>query len=134
MKEIEFNSLEGLIITNIQLNYTSDISNWDMNSDAILFETNDNRKFKLGHYQSCCESVGIEEIHGEVEDLLNSPILLAEEVISYSEPAEEDSWDESTTWSFYKLSTIKGSVTIRWHGSSNGYYSETVDFVELKDE
>jgi len=102
--------------------------------------------YKMFHQQSCCESVSIDDICGDLNDLINSPILQAEETSSYDfEPinnfasfqkaidAENDLFYEkdSQTWTFYKISTIKGSVTIRWYGSSNEYYSESVDFVKI---
>jgi hypothetical protein len=60
--------------------------------------------------------------------------LICEESTSVNECPEGleiDDWEESYTWTFYKMSTIKGSVTIRWFGSSNGYYSERVDFIKV---
>jgi hypothetical protein len=39
------------------------------------------------HDQDCCESVRIEEIIGDLKDLIGSPILEAEEVSSDDEPA-----------------------------------------------
>lgn len=97
-------------------------------NDALRFAMEDGDVFRLSHHQSCCESVYIEDICGDLEDLIDTPILVAEERTTKD---EEDEYGESR-WTFYELRTIKGSVTIRWHGSSNGYYSISVDFDKMK--
>lgn len=94
----------------------------------VRFTTTDGVSYALYHEQDCCESVTLEDICGDLNDLVGSPILVAEEV-SNEEGAKSD--DESYTWTFYKFSTIKGSVTLRWYGTSNGYYSERVDFARI---
>lgn len=99
-----------------------------VNPDNIVFITNDNKKYMMYHNQDCCESVTIESIVGDVEDLIGSPILLADES---SSSGEESDYGDSFTWTFYKFATIKGYVDIRWYGYSNGYYSESVDFEEI---
>lgn len=98
--------------------------------DRLVFTLDTGEQFMLWHRQSCCESVYIEDIVGELSDLVGSPILMAEEVSSEQQTPDglPDYKDESFTWTFYKLATIKGYVTIRWYGSSNGYYSESVDW------
>ena len=104
----------------------------DNYGDELVFETVDGRTFKLLHYQDCCEDVVIDDIVGDLNDLVGSPILLAEESVSDSEYSDE--WYGSVTWTFYKFATIKGYVDVKWHGSSNGYYSESVDFAEVDSE
>ena len=104
----------------------------EIGSDAILFTCSDGKKFRMCHYQSCCESVSVEDIWGDISDLIGSPILMAEEVTSNENPEDvTPEKQDSFTWTFYKLATIKGSVTIRWYGESNGYYSESVDFEKV---
>lgn len=89
--------------------------------DRLVFEGQDG-KFIFNHHQDCCESVRIEDITGDLTDLVNSPILFADE----SSHEGEDDYG-SSTWTFYKFATINGWVDVRWLGESNGYYSESVD-------
>jgi len=114
----------------------------DKSNNEIIFIVNDNEKYKMYHSQDCCESVVIDDIIGDMQDLVGSEILLSEEVSSSdfekewlsSMPEDDKRWLESYTWTFYKLATIKGYVDIRWYGESNGYYSESVDFKKSKED
>jgi hypothetical protein len=102
----------------------------------IRFVTVDGDIYRMFHYQDCCESVYVESVVGDVQDLVGEPILVAEEVTSYDNPedAEVSEYQESFTWTFYKLATRKGYVDIRWYGESNGYYSERVSFEKNGEE
>jgi len=99
--------------------------------DEIIFKCSDGSEYRMYHSQDCCEHVYIEDINGELSDLVGSPILQAEESMSSGDSLDDY---ESSTWTFYKFATIKGYVTIRWYGSSNGYYSESAQFSKVKEE
>ena len=98
-------------------------------NDSIYFTTSDGKKYKMYHRQDCCECVDIDDVCGEVVNLIGQPLLMAEEISC--DNGAKDKWDDSYTWTFYKLATINGYVTIKWYGTSNGYYSESVDFEEV---
>lgn len=91
-------------------------------NDEIHFHLTDDHYVRMYHEQDCCESVSIEDIAGDLGDLVGTPLLLVEEVSN-----EQDEDDYHETWTYYRFRTIKGSVDIRWYGTSNGYYSESID-------
>ena len=100
-------------------------------SDEMLFETAEGARFVFGHWQNCCERVDINDITGDLEDLVGEPLLIAEEVSGETPVDFDEDNHESVSWTFYKFATRKGYVDVRWLGESNGYYSESVDlFVE----
>lgn len=117
---MDFKTLEGRTLKSIQ----------QIGDDVIEFVTVEGGLYRMFHSQDCCESVVVDDISGDLTDLVGTPILLAEEAESDEPPAGREN-GESDTWTFYKLRTIKGSVDIRWHGSSNGYYSESVEFEKV---
>lgn len=104
------------------------IDGMEKHNDVIIFTLDNGKRFKMYHEQYCCEGVYIDDVIGNYKDLLDTPILHAEECTKDGDCKEDD---ESATWTFYKLSTIKGYVDLRWYGTSNGYYSVDVDFKEI---
>ncbi len=114
----QFDSMIGSTIASIQ---------GKAGSEELSFYATDGRVFRFYHEQDCCESVDVEDITGDLEDLLGSPLVEAEEVSNADAPVLDC---ESYTWTFYRFGTAKGSVTVRFLGTSNGYYSEGVSFHE----
>lgn len=125
-KEVPFDTLKDMTLTDVVVKMP----------DEIIFTTLGGQKFGMIHEQECCESVEIDDICGDFKDLLGEPLLVAEETSNSSDsPKYDGDKDEYWTWTFYKLRTRKGDVTIRWYGASNGYYSESVSFFRIpKDE
>ena len=108
----------------------SHITGCSNGSERIEFVTTDGETYVMQHIQDCCESVSVDDINGDYLDLIDTPILEAEER-SNDEGVRDAEYDESFTWTFYYIATIKGSVLIKWYGTSNGYYSEGVDFCKM---
>lgn len=78
--------------------------------ECINFYLDNGKLVTMYHSQDCCEDVHIDDISGK-------------------DSSEDDFYDdESYTWTFYTLANVSSVVDIRWYGSSNGYYSESVNF------
>lgn len=108
------------------------ITGMNTESDEIIFECSDGTAYKMYHEQDCCEYVYLEDVCGNVDCLLGTPLLIAEEISNCDSLPPVNAYDDSYTWTFYHLATIKGYVDLRWYGTSNGYYSESVDFVQIR--
>jgi len=122
---MEFKNLIGKTLTEIR--------GAEKESEEIVFTCSDGSEYKMFHGQDCCESVLVEDVCGDVVDLLGSPIIKASED-SNNEPIKghQPEYEYSFTWTFYNIATRKGHVTIRWYGESNGYYSEKVTFKQIQ--
>lgn len=119
MNELEYRTIEelkGHTFTKVEV--------IDQNEELHFYRA-DGKKVIMYHGQDCCESVTLEDIEGNLDDLVGSPFIEAEE--AWKDASDESTYDDSETWTYYKLGTAKGSVSLRWVGSSNGYYSESVD-------
>lgn len=124
-KYIEVETLKGKTLEDVVVN-----------DNQIIFKSSDGTEYLMEHDQDCCEHVTIEDFCGDKNDLIGTPIVDAY-VSSNEDEAKPANWvpdyePESYTWTFYRIATVKGAVTIRWFGTSNGYYSEGVSFTRIK--
>lgn len=123
---VEIESLVGLVI--------DEVIGLEKQSDKVEIKTKCGKSAFFYHSQDCCESVDLNDFEFSGVSFEGAKILSAE--ISTNQ-GDEDSdnkpceYSESFTWSFYKIKTDKGELWMRWLGESNGYYSESVDFVLL---
>lgn len=73
--QLPFGTLKGLTLTSV------------VNSgDEIVFFAADGRRFHLYHDQECCESVYVDDVVGDLDFLVGTPILMADEVSSDDAP------------------------------------------------
>ncbi|GEP95554.1 DUF7448 domain-containing protein [Chitinophaga cymbidii] len=108
----------------------------DVREDSIVFHFEDS---KYGFFPDECylndASIFVEDINGDVLDLIGHPILKAESTSSTERPKgsmPHDSYSHQE-WTFYHIASIKGNVTIRWYGGSDEY-STSVSFIKIKDQ
>ena len=126
-KEAEFKDLKGATIHSIIIND---------NKENVTLNTTQGT-YIMYHRQDCCESVELEDVVGDLEDIIGTPVLMAEERVSENKNPDDmlvkdlPEYQDSFTWTFYEIATVKGSVTLRWYGESNGYYSESVEFFKI---
>jgi hypothetical protein len=145
---MSFSDLVGRTLTEAKRVRVRDRIRGRGDSESLRFTDTVGRVYSMYHSQDCCESVYIETLDGNLDDLVGVPILYAyadtndtsdipasmlidkvqavEEILA-PRPAQPNH-SESNTWTFYRIGTVKGAVFIRWHGSSSGYYSESVAF------
>lgn len=121
--QVCFSELKGKTLTKIE--------GMEVDCSLVKFSCSDGSEYLMYHDQDCCESVGINDVEGDVSDIIGLPVVIAEEVSSEDYPAPSGDYVESYTWTFYRISTQKGMVVLRWLGESNGYYSESVSFAKI---
>ncbi len=136
-------------LTPTKVERSSDIFNdYFYPNEKILFHFDDDVTLVLTHEQNCCEDVTLEDVVGDLNDLVGHPLLVSELRTTY-EAEEARGLDEilelvklddvecikrtfasaeAYEWAFYEFRNIKASVTLRYVGESTGYYSTDVGF------
>lgn len=108
--------------------------NCEKGRDFVAAKTDCGLLFEF--YNDDYGSVHLEDITGDIDDLIGTPIIMVEEVTNREEISDTSVVynDDTHTWTFYRLESRKGLVVLRFFGTSNGYYSEsvTIDITDLK--
>ena len=93
-------------------------------SELVEFHCEDGKIFGMFHDQDCCESVDLFELDGDPQRTIG--LVTSARCEESSDRPAVSTWDESHTWTFYIIETEGGTLHLRWYGTSNGHYSESV--------
>ena len=96
-------------------------------STEVIFKTASGRTFKMYHEQDCCESVNVTRHSTPYTYGEGLAVKEATEKIEQNIPASES----ATRTTFCINGGSYSGFFIEWVGESNGYYSESVSFVEI---
>ena len=114
---VAFDVLEGQTITEIE----------NKDDAELIFTTAEGNQYLMYHQQDCCEDVWLDDSDG-LDDIIGQVVRRATES---SQDIEDIDHNYGTgTWTFYSIITDKSIANLVWRGESNGYYSESVDFMK----
>lgn len=85
----------------------------------VKFE--DGSGIHFGHWQECCESVGLEDGEDDLRDLVGG-VIISIEMVDNADFAD----DHRNEWTFYKFTTTKGYATLRFCADAESYYATDV--------
>ena len=118
---VAFDVLEGQTITKIE----------NKDDAELIFTTAEGNQYLMYHQQDCCEDVWLDDSDG-LDDIIGQVVRRATES-SQDIEFEDDSYGTGT-WTFYSIITDKSIANLVWRGESNGYYSESVDFMKCVED
>lgn len=99
----------------------------DIDKEEMKITCEDNSVFTFYHEQDCCENVYIADTVGDPMSLKGWRLLL----VDMDAEMESDFSFESRTVTTVRFVTDENTVSVRWIGESNGYYSERVDLKQF---
>ena len=96
-------------------------------SEEVEFICDDGTSLVMYHEQECCECVSLEDFifFGFEDGNLPQGKVISVDIKTNS---DGEKGYETFTYTFYDITFPNGTLTLRWYGKSNGYYSESVDF------
>jgi len=110
--DVDLGSLEGKKFKDIHI---------DEDKKFIMFELDSGEVYQMYHSQDCCEPISLNDVCGEISDLIDAEIIHFEEENSCNNSGSE-------SWTLYDIQTAKGSVKLKWYGESNGYVLRVCQF------
>ncbi len=107
----------------------------DIDDDSMQVTTDCGRKFCFKHDQDCCEYVRIISKSDDILDIMNKRLISVEMTYLDGDMFDNDPDHNYDSHTLSKLTFVTNDSTecVRWLGSSNGYYGETVSVYELTE-